>query len=86
MDLDNYHITGGLSWRIKGQDIMTGFQYTIGREKNQKQIVNLSDPVEFNTTEMAPLQGTRQNSMNTFFNSISFYFGATFNFGGGNNN
>ena len=86
LDLDNYHITGGLSWRIKGQDIMTGFQYTIGREKNQKQIVNLSDPVEFNTTEMAPLQGTRQNSMNTFFNSISFYFGATFNFGGGNNN
>jgi len=83
LDLDIYHITGGLSWRIKGQDLMTGLQYSIGGEKNQKQFVNMSDPVEYNTTEMVPLQGTRQYTMNTFFNSISIYFGATFNFGGG---
>jgi hypothetical protein len=85
LDLDIYHFTGGLSWRIKGQDLITGLQYTVGREKNQQQFMNLSDPVEFNTTEMEPLQGTRQNTMKTFFNSLSLYFGATFNFGGGNN-
>ena len=59
MDLDVYHLTGGLSWRVLGQDLITGFQYTIGREKNQKQLINLSDPVEYNLDEMAPLQGTR---------------------------
>ena len=83
LDLDIYHITGGLSWRIKGQDLITGLQYTVGRKKNQKQFINLSDPVEFNTTESAPLQGTRKNNMNTILNSLSLYFGATFNFGGG---
>jgi len=82
LDLDVYHLTGGLSWRVLGQDLMTGLQYTFGREKNQKQFINLSDPVEYNTDEMAPLQGTRQNNMDIFFNSISIYFGATFNFGG----
>jgi hypothetical protein len=79
--LNLYHITGGLSWRIKGQDIMTGLQYTVGREKNQPQIVNLSDPVEFNTVENVALQGTKQNTMKAYFDSISIYFGATFNFG-----
>jgi hypothetical protein len=85
-NLDLYHITSGLSWRIRGQDLITGFQYSIGREKNQQQFYNLSDPVEFNYTEMGALQGTRLNTLNVFFNSLSLYFGATFNFGGGNNN
>ena len=81
LNLDMYHLTGGLSWRIKGQDLMTGLQYTVGREKNQEQFINLSNPVEFNTTEIGPLQGTRQNTMDILFNSLSIYFGATFNFG-----
>jgi len=80
LDLDLYHLTTGFSWRILGQNLITGFQYTIGREKNQEQFANLSDPVEFNTEEMVPLQGTRQRIMDTFINSISIYFGATFNF------
>ncbi len=78
---DLYHITGGSSWRIKGQDIMIGLQYTIGRENNQQQFVNLSDPVEFNTTEKVALQGTKQNTMDSHIDAISIYFGATFNFG-----
>ena len=84
LDIDLYHFTGGLSWRVLGQDIMIGLQYTLGREKKQKQFINLSDPVEYNMEEMLPLQGTRQNNMSVSYNSISIYFGATFNFGGGN--
>ncbi|MEZ5083526.1 MAG: hypothetical protein R2750_08760 [Bacteroidales bacterium] len=80
-NVDIHHLTGGLAWRIKGQDLITGLQYTIGRNKNQTQYYNLSDPVEYNLVEMAPLQGTRQNTMNSLWNSLSFYFGATFNFG-----
>lgn len=82
MDVDYYHITGGLSWRIKGQDLMTGLQYTVGRDKDQRQFTNLTDPVEYNTAEKIPLQGTPQNTMNILSNSLSLYFGATFNFGG----
>jgi len=82
LDVDYYHLTGGLTWRIKGQDLMTGLQYTVGRDRNQQQYANLTDPVEYNTVEHVPLQGNRQNTMNILSNSLSFYFGATFNFGG----
>jgi hypothetical protein len=82
LDIDLYHITGGLSWRVFGQDIITGLEYSVGGNKNQLQIANLSDPVEYNTTEKLPLQGTRNNTMDVLYNSISFYFGASFNFGG----
>jgi len=86
LDLDLYHLNGGFSWRILGQDLMIGFQYTLGRANNQKQYLNLSDPVEYNMTENVPLQGTRQNTMKGSYNSLSVYFGATFNIGGGNKN
>lgn len=82
--VDNYHITGGFSWNVLGQDLITGLQYTIGRETGQRQIVNLEDPVEFNMNEMAPLQGDRSNNMSSMINSLSIYLGATFNFGGEN--
>ncbi len=84
LDLDIYHVTGGLILTIMGQDLITGLQYSVGRQRNQKQFANLSDPVEYNIEEGAALQGSQQNTMNTIYNSLSVYFGATFNFGGGN--
>jgi len=57
-------------------------QYSFGLSKNQTQIINLTDPVEYNFEEQAALQGTRQNNMKSIHNSVSLYFGATFNFGG----
>lgn len=80
--VNNYHFSGGLSWNVLGQDLMTGIQYTFGYEKGLKQIVNLADPVEFNYEEKKALQGTRQNGMRAMINSLSLYIGATFNFGG----
>lgn len=80
-NLDLYYLTCGLSWQIFGQDIITGFQYSIGRSGNQKQIVNLSDPVEYNATEQKPLQGTRLNNMTSVYNSIILYLGFSLNFG-----
>jgi hypothetical protein len=84
LDLDIYHVTGGLILTIRGQNFITGLQYSVGRKRNQQQFANLSDPVEYNIEEGVALQGTRQNTMDTFYNSVSVYFGATFNFGGGN--
>jgi hypothetical protein len=82
LSLDLYHLTCGLSWNIFGQDIITGFQYSVGGYNHQQQLANLSDPVEFNTAEYIALQGTRNNTMNSLYNSVSIYFGASFNFGG----
>ena len=80
-NFNKYHFTGGSTLHIFGQDITAGIQYTLGTLKNQNQIVNLSEPVEYNQTEKKALQGTRQNSMNTVYNSISLYLAASFNFG-----
>ncbi len=83
-NLDKYHITSGISIKILGQDLIAGLQYSFGIERNQKQFVNLSHPVEFNYDEKKALQGTRTNTMNTMLNSISLYFGATINFNSDN--
>ncbi len=77
---DYYHLTGGLLYTLKGFDLITGLQYTLASENHLKQLVNLSDPLEYNYTEMAPLQGDRQNTMSLLSNSISLYVGASFNF------
>jgi long-subunit fatty acid transport protein len=80
MEVDLYHITTGFSWRIKGQDLITGFQYTVGKNIDQKQFANLSNPVSFSTEDSLPLQGTRDNNMQSILNAISIYIGATINF------
>jgi hypothetical protein len=75
-----YYMSAGSRVNIKRVNIFAGLQYAYGNSKNQQQIINLSDPVEFNLTEQAPLQGTRENNMNVKYNSVIFLFGATFNF------
>jgi hypothetical protein len=80
--VDLYHITGGLAWKIFGQDITTGLEYHVGKRADQLQLINFSDPVEYNTIENAPLQGTRNDNLTAIFNSVSIYLGASFNFGG----
>jgi hypothetical protein len=82
LDLDLYYMTCGLSWNIRGQDIITGLQYTVGRDTGKQQIANLADPVEYSPVENLPLQGDRKNDMTSLYNAISLYFGAAFNFGG----
>jgi hypothetical protein len=84
--INRYHLTGGLTANVLGQDLMAGLQYSFGVEKNQKQFINLSDPVEYNPKTYTALQGIRKNNMTTIWNSISLYFGATFNFTGDKKN
>ncbi len=82
-NINKYHFTWGSTAHIFGQDITAGVQYSIGALKNQKQVANLSEPVEYNSIERKALQGTRQNTMKTLYNSVSIYVAATFNFGSG---
>jgi hypothetical protein len=83
INVNLYHLTCGLSANILGQDIITGVQYSIGHTKDQRQIANLSDPVEFIPEENLALQGIPIYEAKSWYNSISLYFGASFNFGGG---
>jgi len=80
-NVDFYHLTGGLSVRIKGQDITAGLQYSLGVNNNSKQLANLSHPVEFNFDEYRALQGTRTNTVKSIYNSFTLLFAAAFNFG-----
>jgi len=80
---DRYHITGGVTINVFGQKLMAGAQYSLGYEKDQKQYINLSDPVEYNPEDYTALQGVRKNNITTFLNAVSLYFGATINFGEG---
>jgi hypothetical protein len=81
LTLDVYHFTWGVRVKMLGQDLMAGLQYSFGWKKDLQQYINLSDPVEFNLVENAPLQGVRQDNMKIMHHSLSLYLGATFNFG-----
>jgi len=80
-NVDFYHLTSGLSVRIKGQDITAGLQYSLGVNNNSKQLANLSHPVEFNFEEYRALQGTRTNTVKSVYNSFTLLLAASFNFG-----
>ena len=76
-----YHLTGGLLGTYRGSRFFAGLQYSLGVNRNLNQIINLSDPVEYNTEENGALQGNRQQNMDIIFNGISLFFGATISFG-----
>ncbi len=78
--LNKYHFNGGITTKVKGQDLMAGIQYTFGIDQNQKQFVNLNEAIEYNADNGTALQGVKQNNMDAVLHSISIYFGATFNF------
>jgi hypothetical protein len=84
VNMDVYHISGGVQATVLGQDLIIGMQYSLGMNPEESQLINLSDPVEYNYNEKKPLQGDRNRSFRSIFNSLSIYFGATFNFGGDN--
>jgi hypothetical protein len=84
--VDMYHFSFGTSFNILKNVVNTGISYSVGQRKNLKQLVNLSDPVEYNTEEQAALQGTRTNTMNIRSNQINLFLGLTLNWPNLNNN
>ena len=81
-----YHLTGGVLSEILGHNIFAGLQYSFGGQKNMTQIINLSDPVEYNETEGAALQGDRKDNMKYRYHGLSLFLGVTFNFGNDSSN
>ncbi len=79
---NNYHITGGTELTILRQKIISGVEFSFSRARNQKQVANFSDPVEYNPADKIPLQGTLQNTASFHYLSLSLYLSAVLNFGG----
>lgn len=78
-----YHLSAGVRFSIRKTQIFSGLQYSFGQARNLTQVVDFTDPVEYNPVEHAPLQGTRQNDMDFFYKALNIFLGATFSFGDG---
>lgn len=78
--IDKYHITGGFVstiWKLK---ILSGIQYTFARNHNVTQLINYSNPVEYNPKTQQSLEGQRQNNAKIKMNEIALFFGMSVEF------
>jgi hypothetical protein len=73
--VDKYHITVGPVLRIKRFDVVTGIQYTLGRNADINQVINYSRPVEYNPATRQALEGARDNSAKARIDEIAIFFG-----------
>jgi len=75
IQIDKYHITLGPVWKFLRYNIVTGLQYTIGRNNNAYQIINYSDPVEYNASTDQSLVGIGKTNAAAAVNELSMFFG-----------
>ncbi len=75
-----YHVNYGLGFNFKRGSIILGMQFSHGQSNDQKQIVNLTEPVEYISEAQMPLTGEIQNNVKIRYNDISVYLGFMFNF------
>jgi hypothetical protein len=75
-----YHLNSGLAYQFRRGSIMMGMQFSYGQKNNEKQIVNLTDPVEFISDFQMPLTGPANNNVQIRFYDVSVYLGLMFNF------
>ena len=75
-----YHVNYGLGYQFKRGSIILGMQFSHGEEQDQRQIVNLTEPVEYINDSVMPLTGELKNNVQIRYNDISVYLGFMFNF------
>jgi len=75
-----YHYSSGVGFSIKRNKFIAGGDVAFGFRKNLVQIVNFSDPEEYNTESGRALQGTPNNNMDVLYIGFSIYIAATLNF------
>jgi hypothetical protein len=75
--LDKYHITLGPVARFKNIQVITGLQYTYGRNRGFENIVNYANPVEYIPSTNQSLQGLRQGNAEAYINELALFFGLT---------
>ena len=81
-NINIYHYTSGFQFFfLKKYLLIIGGELSYGREKNQQQLANFSDPVEYDPSTNTILQGTIQNNMDVYSLGFNIYFGLSFKFG-----
>jgi len=75
--MDKYHITVGPVLKIKRFDVVTGIQYSFGRNKDLDPLVNYAEPYEYIPQTGQALQGFRQDQASASINEIALFFGMT---------
>lgn len=78
--LNVYHLNSGLGYNFRRGSIIVGTQFSYGQEKNQEQIVNLTEPVEYINPSILPLTGPLNKEVLVRYYDITIYFGFLFNF------
>lgn len=73
--INKYHITSGVVFSIKNYKIISGLQYTLGRNSDMAQVINYSNPVEFSPVTHQSLEGKRENDANAKYNEFSIFLG-----------
>jgi len=73
--LDKYHFTIGPVWKFQRYKIVSGMQFTTGRNKDAYQIVNFADPVEYIPETDQSLVGTGRTSAEAVLTEIALFFG-----------
>ena len=80
VNIDKYHITAGAVLRIKRFRVISGLQYTRGRNSGLPEMVNYADPIEYNPLTDQALEGVKQNNTEAILNEIALFFGLTVDF------
>jgi len=80
LNINLYHLTGGVKFDYKKSSFVVGLQYSIGYKNNQKEFINFSKPKSYNPDSMLALQGNRENEMNYLYSSLGFYLGFSIEF------
>jgi len=75
--MDKYHLSVGPVFSLKNFKVITGIQYTFGRNNNMQQIVSFTDPVEYISAIDQSLYGRKDNSASASLNEISLFLGVT---------
>ena len=75
--MDKYHFSVGPVFSMKSFKVITGVQYTFGRNENMQQIVSFTDPVEYIAPIDQSLTGITDNSASASLNEISLFLGIT---------
>ena len=80
-----YHYSAGINFFFRKNNVTAGGQFSFGSKNNKPQVVNLTDPVEYNPETGAVLLGPSENNAYVRYYGISVYLSATLNFLKNNN-
>lgn len=80
-NINIYHYTGGVQfYLLKKYLLVAGGELSFGYDKNQEQLANFTEPVEYDPESHRVLQGELKNDMGVYYLGINIYLSATFNF------